>query len=162
MIKNLIVPVAAFAITVTSVSAFNNVDWSKLNLDLSDAQVSALEEVQEIRQETDERVKEILEEAGIDQEKMREIRQAQHESAREAHQAIKAAVESGDYEAFKAAIVSTPMAEVIDTEAEFNKLKEAHELKEAGDFAGAKAIMEELGLNHGKGGMGKGRGFGHH
>jgi hypothetical protein len=49
------------------------------------------------------------------------------------------------------------MAEAIDSETDFTKLVEAHELREAGDHDGARAIMEELGLE-GRGGFG---GFGH-
>jgi tripartite-type tricarboxylate transporter receptor subunit TctC len=46
-----------------------------------------------------------------------------------------------DFQAFQEAIAGTSMAEVIDTQEEFNKLVEAHNLMEQ-----ARQIREELGL----------------
>ena len=60
--------------------------------------------------------------------------------------AARGAVIAGDYEAWAEAMENHPRAEEIVNEETFNKLLEAYALKEAGDFAGAKEIMEELGL----------------
>lgn len=71
------------------------------------------------------------------------------------HQVVEAALESGDYSAWLAAIPeNSPMAENI-TEANFPRLVEAHRL-----MAEARSIMEELGLPGGpQMGMKMGPGF---
>ena len=85
----------------------------------------------------------------------------------ENHEAIRDAVQAGDYDAWK----SLRMAEL--SEENFEKMTQIHELKEqvreareAGDDATVEALMEDLkelmpegrGMGHGK--MGSGRGFG--
>lgn len=158
MLKQLFIPVAAFAITATSVAAFGNVDWSEVDIDLSQAEISALEEAQEIRQTAHEEAQAVLENAGIDEERMSEIREAMHENREANREAVKAALESGDYDDFVAAIAGTPLADAITSEADFEKFQEAHELREAGDREGAQEIMSELGIERpegqGKGGFG--------
>lgn len=156
MIKQLLIPVAAFAVTVTSAAAFGNIDWSEVDNDLTDVEISALEEVQEIREAAHEEVERVLEAAGIDETRMHEIREAMHEGRRAAHEAIKAAIEAGDYEAFLEAAGDSPMAEQITSEADFEKLVEAHELMESGDRDTAKEIMHELGIAGPRGGHGNG------
>ena len=51
-----------------------------------------------------------------------------------------------DFNDFVDAAEGTRLGEVIDTEAEFDRLVEAWELKEDGDREGAREIMDELGL----------------
>lgn len=70
-------------------------------------------------------------------------------------QAFNAALENNNYTAFKALLANTknkPNTPEI-TEAIFAKMVEAHKLKLAGDTAGAKKIMDELGLRKMKGGL---------
>ncbi|PLX20643.1 hypothetical protein C0584_05380 [Candidatus Parcubacteria bacterium] len=68
------------------------------------------------------------------------------------------AIESGDYEAWKEEVGDTRMSEIIQTEEDFQKLVESHELFEAGDFEEANQIKEDLGLEMGmRDGFGKGR-----
>lgn len=158
MMKNILIPVAAFAVTVTGASAFTGGDWAeKLDIDLTDAQLSALEQAKEVREESREEAKQILEDAGLDEETMQSIREAMHEAREENRAEVKAAIEAGDYEAFKTAIEDSPLAEKITSEADFEKFAEAHELMEAGDREAAKEIMDELGIEK----MGKGHGKGH-
>ena len=65
---------------------------------------------------------------------------------RESHGAeVRAAVEAGDYQAYLAATAGAPFADQVD-ENFFETIGEAHELREAGDHEGAKALMESLGL----------------
>lgn len=161
MLKKIMIPVAAFAFTVTAASAFQGTEMlSKLNIGLTDAQTSALEEAHAIREEAHIKAKAVLDNAGIDETKMQEIHAAMRELHKVQHDAMKAALESNDYAAFIEAIKDSPLADTIDTEAEFTKLKEAHKLMEAGDKDGAKVIMDELGLE-GKGGFGGGHGGPH-
>jgi len=155
--KKIMIPVAAFAVTVTGASAFNSDMLQKLDVDLTNDQVSALEEVHELRADGADRaeIKAVLEDADIDKEKIREVRKASHEYKKEKHQEVKTAIEAGDYEAFKNVVEDSPLAEKIDSESKFEKLIEAHELRESGDKEGAQEIMSELGIERGEG-----KGFG--
>lgn len=155
MLKQILVPVAALAITATSVSAFNSDMLSKLDIDLTDAQVSALEEAQEIREDAMAEAKLVLEDAGLDEEAMREIHVAMREAHDESREAIQTAIKNNDYTAFTTLIADSPFSEAITSEADFAQLVEAHTLMEAGDHDAAKEIMDELGIEH----MG---GRGHH
>ena len=148
------IPVAAFAVTATGVSAFSSDILDELDVDLSSEQIAALEEVHELRQGGADReaIKEALEEAGIDQETMAEIKTAVHEYKSEAREAVKAAIEAGDYDAYLDAVSDTPAADKIDSEADFLLLVEAHELRADGDHEGAQAILSGLGFERPEGG----------
>ena len=156
--KQIIIPVAAFAVTATGVHAFNADRLAELDLDLTNSQISALEEAHEVRTEGGgrEEIREILEGAGIDEELRKDIRTAVREVRQTTRAAIKEAVADADYEAFLAAAEGTKVGELVDTEDEFELLVEAHELKEVGDKEGAKEIMEELVFEKPKGGFGRG------
>lgn len=166
MLKQILIPVAAFAVTATSAAAFGNIDLSELDIDLSSSEEAALEEARDIRETAREEAQNVLEAAGIDDERMREIHDAMH-SARDAHrEAVNEALESGDYEDFIAAIADGPLADAITSEADFEKYLEAHELRQAGDFEAAQELFDELGLEGrgeglgGPGGRGGHKGFG--
>lgn len=169
MFKQIMVPVAAFAITATGASAFmgNGSGWmTTADVDLTPAQTSAMEQVQERHQEMRTETQRIMEGAGIDAAKMQEIRTATRSERKEHQAALQSALEDNDYDAFLEAIENSPLASVIDTEAEFNTFVEAHELMRSGDREGARELMEELGLNAMGGpggfsnGMGKRQGLG--
>lgn len=146
MLKKVIVPVAALAITATSVSAFDMATLRNSDINLTEAQVSAMEEAQSLREEgaSREAVEAVLANAGLDEDTMREIRDEAHAARDAARAAIDEALAAGDYDAFLVAIEGSPLAETIDTEAKFERFKEAHEL-----MAEAKGIMEELGIERG-------------
>jgi len=57
MIKQLIIPVAAFAVTATAVSAFNTDFLESIDVDLTDDQISALVESREIIEEAQTKAK---------------------------------------------------------------------------------------------------------
>lgn len=158
--KYVVVPIAAFALSATAASAFSPEVLQKLDIDLSEEQISALEEARELRQDGEwEEAKDLLEEAGLSKEDVIEIRQSMRDYRMEHREAVREAIEEGDYEAFLTAVVDTPMADVIDTVGEFDLLQEAHELKESGDWKAAQTIFDQLGLQgpHGH----HGQGFGH-
>lgn len=151
MLKKIMIPVAAFALTATAASAFTGTEWmSKINL--TDSQRDAVEEAQQIREEAHTRAQEVLTNAGIDAAKMREV---MHEARHTEREAVHAAIEAKDFNAFRAAVTDSPLA-VIDTQSEFDRLLEAHELMESGDRDGARAIMDELGVESPGKGMGMG------
>lgn len=147
MLKQIFIPVAALVLTATAASAFTGGDMlSKLSsVNLTDTEKAALTEAQEVRDAARENAQQIIEKAGITDERMAEIREAMHEAREAEHQKVKAAIEAKDYEAFKAA-ADERMLENIDSAEKFTKLVEAHNLREDGKHDEAKVIMEELGL----------------
>lgn len=157
--KPFLIAAAAFAVTATGVYAQGNSDKILERANLSEEQKSALSAAHELKKAGDsEAARDKLIEAGIDEDTLHSLRNAGHEVRSE----IKAAVEANDYEAFKAATEGTPMEEQVTSEDSFAKLVEAHELREAGDHEGARAIMDELGLKpqeHKKGHNGGDRGL---
>ena len=148
MIKQIMIPVVAFAVTATGVSAFNSGLLQKTDINLTDTQIEALEEAHELRQNGVNRdeIKKILADAGLDQETMKEIRTAKRQYRSEMRKAVKEAINNEDYDAYLEAVADTPRANLIESESDFEKLLEAHELREAGDHEGAREIMSELGF----------------
>ncbi len=148
--KALLIPLAAFALTATGVSAFNSDVLVKAGL--SEAQISAFEQAHELRKEGDkESARTVLEEAGINLETMESVRKAMHEYKDSMRTAIDAAIEAEDYAAFKLAIEGSPLDDIITSEEDFKAFSEAHLLHQEGEHAQAREIMEDLGLEPGFG-----------
>lgn len=160
MFKQIMIPVAAFAVTVTGASAFTGGGFDLEALNLSDTEVAAFEEARSIHEMAREEAQSVLENAGIDETRMSDIREEMREHREAEREAVRTALESGNYDAFMAAISGTPLADVIDSEADFNIFVEAHELREAGDHEGAQELLSGLGLERPEGGMRGHRGFG--
>jgi Spy/CpxP family protein refolding chaperone len=152
--KSLLIAIAAFAVTATGAQAFVGSRYLA-EAGLSDTQVEALKEARDLRKDgkADE-ARELLVEAGIDEEAMESLRDAMHQAREAMHQALA----DGDYNAFKESIEGSPLADIITTEADFAEFARAHALKEEGKYDEAKVIMTELGLP--ERGEGKGHGFG--
>ncbi|HQA64160.1 MAG TPA: hypothetical protein PK085_03605 [bacterium] len=62
------------------------------------------------------------------------------------HQAIMAALDSGNYQAWKEAVGDSPLAEKI-TEDNFGRFVQAHQLRQSGQFDEARQIEESLGID---------------
>lgn len=140
--KPFLIAVAAFALTASGVQAFGNTQMLE-RAGLSGKQISAFEIAREKRQAGDlDGARDVLVEAGVDEE----VLQSVHQIARSSREAIHQALESGDYEAFKTLVEGTPLAQDIDTEADFKKFVEAHQLKEDGKWNEAKVILDGLGV----------------
>lgn len=129
---------------------------------LSDTQRDVLEESRELRQDGDwEAARELVENAGIDIPRFR--RGPASEEMMEKHEAVRLAIENDDYDSFLELTEDSPM-QVEISEDDFNKIVEAHALRVAGDYDGARKIMEDSSLNIGvgrmlgRGGMGRGMG----
>jgi len=161
MIKQIMIPVAAFAVTVTGASAFGGNGWLE-NADLSDKEQAAFEQAVEVRGDSRGEAKEIFEAAGIDNARMQEIRAEMREARQVSHESVKTALDAEDYDAFLDAVEDSPLAEKITSEANFEKFVEAHELMQSGDKEGAKEIMNELGVEGPRGGGHKGGHGGKH
>jgi hypothetical protein len=164
MIKQIMIPVAAFAITATGVSAFNGDMLDQIDVNLTDSQVSALETAHEMKANGTDRdeVKTYLEENGVDSDTIKEIRQASREVRQAQREAVRTALESDDYNAFLAAIADSPLSESITSEADFAMFQEAHELRASGDKEGVQELLAELGIekSDGRGHKGGHRGGG--
>lgn len=139
---SLFIAVAAFAVTASGVHAFSNPELL-IKAGLTDEQVVAVQEAQELKAAGDvAAAKETLQAAGITPETMRQIR----EVAKEAKQAVKDAVQAEDYEAFKLAIVDSPLEELITSEADFKQFVAAHKLRQAGDKESSRELFADLGI----------------
>lgn len=160
--KSLLIAIAAFAVTATGVQAYGGADMLQ-KAGLTEDQISAFETAREKRQSGDIiGARDTLVKAGVDEK----VLVAMHKASKEAKDAIRQAVEKGDYAAFKSAVVGTPLADSIDTEADFKRFVEAHLLKEDGKWQEAKKILDELGVKapqrHLSMGHHKGMGIRHH
>lgn len=143
--KALLIPVAAFAVTVTGVSAFNSDVLEKAGLNTE--QVEAFERARDLRKDGDrDGAREVIMNAGIDMETMHSVREAMHEHRHEMHSAIDTAVEAGDYDAFKEAVKGSPLDDIVTSEDDFQRFAEAHNLRKEGDREAAREIMEDLGF----------------
>ncbi len=155
--KALLIPLAAFAVTVTGASAFNSEVLEKAGL--SNDEISAFESAHELRSEGDrEGARDVLVEAGVDMETMHKVREAMHEYRSEHKEAVHEAVENNDYEAFLEAVEGSPIADIVTSEDDFDLFVEAHELRAEGDKEAAKEIMAELGFPEKEG---RGHKYGH-
>jgi len=157
--KNILIPIAAFAVTVTGVSAFNGEMLQKAGL--TDSEIAAFEEAKELRESGDkEGARDLLVEAGISEETLIKVHDAMHKWHEEHRGSVMDAVEAEDYEAFKRAIADTPLADIITSESDFEKFAEAHTLIEEGDKEAAKEIFDDLGMEKPKGPKFGSRGWG--
>jgi len=140
--KPFLIAVAAFAVTATGVQAFQSTEMLE-RAGLSEKQISAFETAKEKRNAGDLRgARDVLVEAGVDETVLKSMHQVMHES----RVAIRKALENSDYVAFKAAVLGTPLADVITTEDDFKQLVKAHALKQEGEWDEAKVILDELGV----------------
>lgn len=145
--KALLIPIAAFALSATGVSAFNSQILEKAGL--SQDQISAFETAKDLQKEGDkEKAREVLQEAGIDVETMESVREAMYEYRHTMKTAIDRAVEAEDYNAFREAIDDSPLADIITSEEDFLRFSQAHLLHKEGDHKAARELMEAYGLEH--------------
>ncbi len=152
--KSLLIAIAAFAVTATSAQAYVGTRYLQA-AGLTTTQQAALEEARNLRRQGDEdKARDVLLEAGLDEEALKQLREA----AKAAHQAMHDAVADEDYEAFKEAIEGTPLSDIITTEADFKQFVKAHQLRKSGEHDEAKEIFTELGVPERS--AGRGHGFG--
>lgn len=131
-------------------------------LGLTDDQFEALQEARELRKSGDhEGARELIEEADINLEELKEAVKERREEARAHREEVRAAVDAGDYDAFVDAVGDGPFADKITSEEDFDMLIEARELREAGDHEGAREILDELGIEKRDGHKKPGRFGGH-
>ncbi len=141
--KSLLIAIAAFAVTATGAQAYvGTKNFSQLGL--STQQVQAFSQARDLRRKGEvEKARDVLMEAGVTEDTLASLRTATHAP----HQAVHEAVLANDYDAFKEAIVGTPLADIVTTEADFVEFKKAHDLKSEGKISEAKDIFADLGLS---------------
>lgn len=140
--KPFLIAIAAFAVTATGVQAFGNSQMLE-RAGLSEKQISAFEIAREKRESGDfAGARDVLVEAGVDERVLQSVHKVMHEN----RDAMRQALEAGDYAAFKIAVAGTPLADVIDTEDDFKQFVKAHALKQEGKWDEAKTILDELGV----------------
>lgn len=140
--KSLLIAIAAFAVTTTGVHAYAGT--SILNRSgLSEEQKSAIVIAHELRETGDiVGARDVLVEAGIDEAALLSIRAARHAAMGEMHQAL----EDGDYEAFQQAIATSPLADIITSKEDFEQFREAHALRQEGEWGDAADLFIALGV----------------
>ncbi len=160
LMKKQLIPALAIGIAAiggTTAYAFNSgaLD-SAAFASFSEAEQAAIEEAHEIRETAREEANAVLEAAGVTKE---ELHVAMHAYRQEQRAALEAALEANDYAAFTTLVAEAPNADQY-TEEVFATMVEIHELTEAGDYAAARELRQEL-ADQGIGMMGFGPG-GHH
>lgn len=144
--KSLLIPIAAFALSATGVSAFNPQVLERAGL--SRTQISAFGEARNLRQEGDtEAARDVLVQAGVDLEVLDRVREVMQQHKHRAHHKLSQAVKEKDYQKFVAATADSPLREVVTSEADFKLFVEAWELREAGELKAARALFADLGLS---------------
>ncbi len=159
--KSLLIAIAAFAVTATGAQAFVGTNYL-VQAGLSQTQVEAFTQARELRLKgKSEEARDLLLEAGLDEDTMDSLRAA----ARAAHEAVHEAVENEDFAAFRTATEGTPLYDIITTKEDFMLFVEAHTLRTEGKYEEAREIFDELGVpardkrgHHGRGFMMK---YGH-
>ncbi|MCK5096350.1 MAG: hypothetical protein KAR24_03285 [Candidatus Pacebacteria bacterium] len=148
---------------VASASAFGG---GNFRADITDGQKAIFEEARELRMDgNDEEARALLtdndlgkgfgtQDQGVRNEDYRAERMIQTQGRHDARVAGREVIENNDYEAF-VAVQSDNSAISEMSEETFLSIGAAHELREAGDTKGARAIMEDLGFP-----MRQGNGYG--
>jgi hypothetical protein len=140
--KSLLIAIAAFAVTTSGVFAYSGAHVLE-RANLSAEQKTAITRARELKENGDyNAARDSLVNAGIDEHVLRRLHEAKHQVELELH----AALVANDYEAFKASIAQTPLADIITTKADFLQFQSAQELRDDGDYPAAKEIYDELGV----------------
>lgn len=123
---------------------------------LTPEQQGVLEQVNDLREEGNcDEAQKLIQEAGL-----RGLMGKRQGYLAEKGGMLREAIENNDYEAFQKLAENTPFANMISEET-FNKRVETHQLREAGDYQGAREIMQEIGAGKGfRDGSENGRGMG--
>lgn len=140
--KSLLIAIAAFAVTTSGAQAFVSSDYLN-RAGLSINQVEALSQARDLRiKGKSGEARDLLLEAGVDEEVLIALRKATHA----AHSAMHQAVKDGDFEAFRIATKGTPIYDIVTTEVDFKLFQEAHNLKTEGKIVEANQAFTDLGL----------------
>ncbi len=137
--KSLLIAMAAFAVTATGVHAYTGPKLFE-KAGLSGEQISAFATAKELR-ETGNIVaaRDVLLEAGIDDEVLLKVQQV----TREHKAAIEAAILDENYEAFAEAVLGTSFAHRTVTENDFRRLVDAHKHHDRAEVLGQRKFNDQ-------------------
>lgn len=142
--KSLLIAIAAFAVTTTGVHAYSGAKILN-RAGLSEQQKSAIETARELREVGDlAAARDVLVDAGIDEQVLGSIRAARSVALSE----MRLALEAEDYDAFRDAVVESPLADLITSPEDFEQFREAHALRAEGEWSEAAELFGELGIEH--------------
>lgn len=128
--KALLIPVAAFAVTMSGAVAFKR--DVLVNAGLNDDQISAFVTAQDLREKGDkEAARDTLVQAGIDDGVMRAVSNAMQTYKQQHQDALQTAVANNDFAAFQAAAVGSPLADLIMNEQDFARFVAAARTRQA-------------------------------
>lgn len=140
--KSLLIAIAAFAVTATGVHAYGGPNILG-RAGLSEKQVIAIQEAQQLKATGDETAaRDRLAEAGITEETLKSI----HRAAKAVKAEMREALKSDDYEAFKEAVKDGPLSDVVVSQEDFERFRQAHDLRLNGEWAEAADILREIGV----------------
>ena len=141
--KSLLIAIAAFAVTATGAQAYVGTQQLSRAGFTSD-QIDAFSEARELKAKGQvEKARDVLLDAGVDENKLNTLRKISHDTHHKLHLALK----QDDYESFKVTASGTPLDSIITTEIDFAQLRQAHKLQQEGEVDDAKAIFADLGLS---------------
>lgn len=141
--KSLLIAIAAFAVTATGVHAYGGPNILS-RAGLSEKQVIAIQEAQQLKATGDDNAaRDRLAEAGITEETLKSI----HRAARAVKAEMREALKDGDYEAFKEAVKDGPLSDVVISKDDFEKFRQAHDLRLNGEWAEASDLLGEIGID---------------
>lgn len=138
--KSLLIAIAAFAVTASGAQAFMGPGYA-IRAGLSPVQTEAFSQARELRLKgrMDE-ARDVLREAGVDDKTLATLREATLKLRQEMHDAAL----NNDYEAFREAAKTTPLAKTVASEADFAVFREAVLLREQGEYIEARELLEQL------------------
>lgn len=105
---------------------------------------TAITQAQDIREKAEAEADKILSDAGVTREEMHTAMETFHKTQRDA---IDAALDANDINAFKTAVAQSPMGDKASTITDdvFAKMVQIRNLEKSGNTAGAQALRKELG-----------------
>ncbi len=139
--KQLLIAIAAFAVTATGVQAYGGVEMLE-RADLHKNQLEAVREAQGRRAKGDFiGAHDILLDAGIGEGELDALRKVKVSS----RDSIQQALHDDDYEAFKKAVSDSPVADIVTSLVDFELFKKAHDLRQGGRLEGSRGFISGLG-----------------
>jgi len=147
------ISIFALSLMIAGVGITSAYSGSGVKPELTDEQKTVLDQMHDLRIDGKfDEVNALREQSGFPQMGRGRGQSAEMQTHREA---VQTALENNDYQAFLIAIDGTQREEGMTPEI-FAKTREAYILRKAGDFEGARVIMDELGIGgkgFGSGGM---------
>lgn len=140
--KSLLIAIAAFAVTATGVQAYIGTEQLQ-KAGFSSSQIEALVQARELKAQGEtQKARDKLLKAGLDEKKLKKLKQIFQES----HQQLHVAIFTNDYEKFKDITNGSSLGDIITNQSDFTQFRQALELRQLGKHDEAKSLFTELGI----------------